>query len=208
MATTPAPARARRTGTRRPAPARKALYLAGRNIFAERGYNGTTVDAIVDSAGLAKGAFYHHWASKDDLLREIMLDVMGVQMKLAAEAEQRDEPAATCLRRFIEDLFVIVVSMRKEVKIFHAEVSMLDRREFAEVKAQAEAFHRSARAIVTRGVEAGEFRNVESVELVTWVISGALSYAYRWWPLEEPQSPEEVGRMIGSLLMPGLESRT
>jgi AcrR family transcriptional regulator len=189
---------------RRPAPARRSLYLAGRNIFAERGFHGTTVDAIVEAAGLAKGAFYHHWPSKDDLLRDIMLDIMTEQADLARQSLTWESSATDSLTRFIEDLFGIVVTKRKEAKIFHAEVSMLSRADFAEVRSQAVEFHEAARSLIARGIESGHFRQVESVELLTWVISGALSYAYRWWPLEEPHSPQEVGRLIADLLMPGV----
>ncbi len=33
----------------------------------ERGYNGTTVDEICSAAGTTKGAFFHHFKTKDDL---------------------------------------------------------------------------------------------------------------------------------------------
>jgi AcrR family transcriptional regulator len=190
---------------RRQAPARRTLYLAGRNIFAERGYHGTTVDVIVESAGLAKGAFYHHWPTKDLLLREIMRNVMKIEVDLAAEAASSWEGTPTeVLTRFIEELFVVVIENRKEAKIFHAEAAMLEQRQFAEVQQMSREFHESIRLIIARGIESGEFVELESVELVSWVIAGALSYAYRWWPLEEPMSAGHVGTLIAKMLMPGL----
>jgi AcrR family transcriptional regulator len=35
--------------------------------FAEHGYDGTSLNAIVRASGLTKGAFYHHFASKEEL---------------------------------------------------------------------------------------------------------------------------------------------
>jgi AcrR family transcriptional regulator len=195
-----------RARARRPAPARRALYISGRNIFAERGFHGTTVDAIVDAAGLAKGAFYHHWHSKEELLHEIMAGVIALQADLADEATRWEGSPEASLDRFIQELFKVVVENRKEAKIFHAQVGMLERDDFADVRRTAGQFHDSVRTLISRGIDSGELREVESVELVTWVISGALSYAYRWWPLDEPHSPEEVGRMIGRLMMPGLKT--
>lgn len=193
---------------RRPAPARIALYNKGREIFAERGFHGTTVDNIVDSAGLAKGAFYHHWSSKELLLCEIMEHIMTVEADLAQEAVSYKGTTLEQLERFLQELFVIVIDHRQEVKIFHGEVAMLEKPEFAEVRRKSEAFHLSLRSIIARGVANGELRDVESVELVTFIISGALSYAYRWWPLQEGLSAEDAGRMISNFLLPGLDSRT
>jgi AcrR family transcriptional regulator len=197
-----------RKRTRRPAPARQILFDTGREIFAELGYHGTTVDRICETAGLAKGAFYHHWSSKDDLLREIMDGIIQVEAELAEQALGWPGTATERMDRFIEELFVIIVRRRPEVKTFHAEVAMLERPDFAPVRDKAERFHAALRKILADGVASGEFRELESVEIVTWVISGALSYAYRWWPLNDSLTPEQAGRMISTFVLPGLKAES
>jgi AcrR family transcriptional regulator len=46
------------------------LETAGR-LFYEIGYDQTSVQAITDSVGVAKGTFYHYFDSKEDLLRQL-----------------------------------------------------------------------------------------------------------------------------------------
>ena len=46
---------------------REALLQTAARVFAERGYAGTSVDRIVAAAGLSKGTFYWHFASKEEL---------------------------------------------------------------------------------------------------------------------------------------------
>ena len=46
---------------------RKILDVSQR-LFQEKGYEGTTVQDIVDALGLSKGAIYHHFRSKEDIL--------------------------------------------------------------------------------------------------------------------------------------------
>ncbi len=48
---------------------REALLLAARELFGARGYADTSLDEIVRSAGVTKGALYHHFASKEELFR-------------------------------------------------------------------------------------------------------------------------------------------
>jgi len=51
--------------------------------FAERGYDGTSVAEICDRAGVSKGAFYHHFPSKQDLFLELLerwLDLLEDQL--------------------------------------------------------------------------------------------------------------------------------
>jgi TetR/AcrR family transcriptional regulator, transcriptional repressor for nem operon len=43
---------------------REKLLRQGMKSFYEHGFNGTTVDAILESSGVPKGSFYHHFKSK------------------------------------------------------------------------------------------------------------------------------------------------
>ena len=49
-------------------PSRKeALLEVAANLFYEQGYNATGIKQIIDEAGIAKGTFYSHFKSKEDL---------------------------------------------------------------------------------------------------------------------------------------------
>ncbi len=51
---------------------RERIHEAGLELFNARGYTGTTVRELADACGVAPGAMYNHFASKDDLLFEII----------------------------------------------------------------------------------------------------------------------------------------
>jgi AcrR family transcriptional regulator len=58
-----------------------AILDAARKLFAARGFADTSVDAIAAEAGLAKGAVYHHFRSKEDILDHL---VDAIQAEVAA----------------------------------------------------------------------------------------------------------------------------
>ena len=73
--------RGRRTQRERSETTRRDLLAAARNLFARDGYGATSLEAVVSSSGLTKGALYHHFAAKRDLFRAVFEDE---QRRLAA----------------------------------------------------------------------------------------------------------------------------
>ncbi len=51
----------------KPIDARTGLLNAALNLVREKGYSATTVDDLCAAAGVTKGAFFHHFKSKEDL---------------------------------------------------------------------------------------------------------------------------------------------
>ncbi len=82
-----APARPRTKAAQREATT-AALIAAARPLFAERGYAGVGTEEIVQSAGLTRGALYHHFrGGKEDLFRAVLVQI-------SAETTQRVMQAA------------------------------------------------------------------------------------------------------------------
>jgi AcrR family transcriptional regulator len=51
---------------------RTEILDAAQGLFMGRGYDATTVNDLITAVGISKGAFYHHFASKDDVLRALV----------------------------------------------------------------------------------------------------------------------------------------
>jgi AcrR family transcriptional regulator len=66
---------------------RTLLVEAASTLFGNQGYDRTSVEAIIQQAGVSKGAFYHHFSSKDDILD-------AVAGRMTAEAMDLIRPAA------------------------------------------------------------------------------------------------------------------
>ena len=53
-------------------------------LFVSKGYEQTSVDEIIEEAGIAKGTYYYHFQSKEQMLEEV------IDMMLQAEAERAE----------------------------------------------------------------------------------------------------------------------
>ncbi len=68
---------------------REAILAAARALFSADGYATTSIAAIVDAAGVTKGALFHHFDSKEALFLQIWQDLqleMDVEARAAAAA--------------------------------------------------------------------------------------------------------------------------
>ena len=75
----------RRTQAERRAETRTLILGAARELFAQHGYHGTSVDTILDRAGSSKGGFYHHFADKAAVLEALLTEFEDEGMRRARE---------------------------------------------------------------------------------------------------------------------------
>jgi AcrR family transcriptional regulator len=85
----PAPATRRRSQPERSEATRRALVESARNLFASEGYSDTQLDDVVRSAGVTKGALYHHFQGKADLFRAVFEHEQRRLAKMVSEAYHR-----------------------------------------------------------------------------------------------------------------------
>ena len=70
-----------RTQAERAAETREALIAAARPLFAAHGFADVALETIVRSAGVTRGALYHHFADKTELFAAVF---EGVEAEVAA----------------------------------------------------------------------------------------------------------------------------
>jgi AcrR family transcriptional regulator len=56
---------------------RQRLITVATELFADRGYEATSTEAILERAGASRGALYHHFAGKDRLFEAVVEAVHG-----------------------------------------------------------------------------------------------------------------------------------
>jgi AcrR family transcriptional regulator len=61
------------------------LLVAAEKVFAERGIQGASLDEVAAAAGLTKGAVYSNFASKEDLVLEVMCHRMSEEAQAQAD---------------------------------------------------------------------------------------------------------------------------
>jgi len=72
-------------------------------LFAEQGFDATTVDQIARAAGISRRSFFHYFGSKEDVVLGD-LEALGQQVRAALEARPATETAWEALREAFKTL--------------------------------------------------------------------------------------------------------
>jgi AcrR family transcriptional regulator len=77
---------------------RERILENASELFAAKGYHGTTIDEIVQATGIAKGTFYIYFDSKEELLVEVIKKLIDKTLeRIDREMEEKKEIDAVAL---------------------------------------------------------------------------------------------------------------
>src|SRR3954468_17351663 len=98
------------------------LLAEATRLFARQGYDRTSVQEIVEAAGVTKGALYHYFGSKDDLLHEIYGRVLRLQMERLESIADKEEPVQRRLVEAAADVVITSIQNLDDTKIFFRSI--------------------------------------------------------------------------------------
>jgi len=184
--------------------ARSRVLEAAVDLFADQGYDGTSVAQVIAKAGVAKGGFYHHFASKEELLYEVYGDLIGEQLRRMDGILARREPAAATLRALIVDLVETTAASARPALVFWRELSRLGDERTAEYRRARRRYHDAVRRLVRDGQAAGEFRPVAGADTVTFTIFGFVNELPLWFRPNGRKRPTQLGHELADLILAAL----
>ncbi|MHB9754347.1 TetR/AcrR family transcriptional regulator [Streptomyces sp. BYX5S] len=191
------------------APERRGELLhTAAEVFAEQGYNATTVRKIADHAGMLAGSLYYHFDSKESMLEEILrtfLDELwsGYDTVLDDELGPRET-----LEALVTESFREIDRHRAAVAIYQRESQQLVAQERFEFLAESQRrFERTWLTTLERGVAEQVFRSDLDIRLTYRFVRDTVWVAASWYRPGGRHSPEEIARQYLSMVLDGIAVR-
>lgn len=84
---------------------------AAASLFIRKGYEETTMQDIMEESGLSKGAIYHHFAGKQEILSTMIADA---QMKVNTFFQEMEENAEMTVKEKISRIirYFLIIRIR------------------------------------------------------------------------------------------------
>ena len=167
---------------------RKILDTAER-LFIEKGYDRASLQEIIQETGLSKGAIYHHFASKEEILYAVC-DRIG-RRNGEVLAQVRDNPALNGLEK-IRAMFKASLQPERQAKMFCMMPYLMDNAKFLVTEMRSiftEVVPGFVEPVIRQGIADGSIRTEHPKELAE-----AMMMLSDVWinPITQPTTPEEI----------------
>ena len=172
--------------------------------FSVHGYNKASVDSICEQAGVSKGAFYHHFQTKQDVFLALLDGWLQTFDKVIEASKDRPVPetfqmmteyfpyifesASDNLPMFLE--FLLQAS--RDDKIWQASIAPYRR------------YHKHFASLIKRGVAEGSFVDVDPNLAARLIVSAAMGLLLQSLLDPEGAKWEKVARETMQVMMAGL----
>lgn len=174
------------------------------DLFDRAGYHTTNVAQVAEAVGLRKPTLYHYFSGKDEILfwiHEEFIDLLIEKHRARGEL-----PAAEALLAIMVDVLDLMRTHRGHVRVFFEHYRELSDADRATIAAKRDTYSLLVEDVVVRGIETGEFRDVDA-RLTTLAVFGMCNWAYQWFKVEGPLEPAGVAAFFHDLLLNGLRRR-
>ncbi len=194
-------------------PERRSMVIERvRQVFADKGYHGTTVDDICKACGIAQGTLYVHFKNKDEVFRSVMYDTLDRIQELTRPADidvsGPDDAGEDDLKAFIKQRISTVL---KKVREDRALFRMILREARGLDKEIDEILSRINRVMLTQmeteidiGRRMGLIRDVHPRSAAHLVFGTILIFIVTHFIDSEPPEIEPLSEEITDLVLYGL----
>jgi AcrR family transcriptional regulator len=168
---------------------RDTIWITAIDLFAEKGFEETTIDDIVAAAGSSRRTFFRHFESKRDLMVHPVMDY-ATSLTQAIDACPGKSSAPELFRHVVKEVAQRTVSDTRTCKVMEIAARYPAARE-AQLSRMAELQDRVAAAFARRN------RDEISAHVLAALTLSALSLAYRVW---FAAGRKNIGSAVGRVL--------
>ncbi|WKE65247.1 TetR/AcrR family transcriptional regulator [Gallaecimonas kandeliae] len=166
---------------------RAAITQAASEVFAQKGFQGTSVDDIARAAGVSKGSLYGYFKNKEDIFYATF---QAYQAELMGQCEAAMAAQETMGGRLNACLMVTVLSLQEHIVLFPLTLELWAaassgpaRGSFGQIM---EGMYREFRAMTAGLIQAGqangEFReDADADAAAAWLVGGIDGLMLQYW---------------------------
>jgi AcrR family transcriptional regulator len=183
-----------------PDSARGKLLQTAAHLFRNKGYERTTVRDLAGAVGIQSGSIFHHFKSKDDILRAVMEETIHYNTALMrAELAEAGSVRERVLALIRCELQSIMGGSGEAMAVLVYEWRSLSAQGQADVLALRDIYERIWLQVLGEAKEAGFIKG--DVFITRRFLTGALSWTTTWFRAEGSMTLEQLAEEALTLVL-------
>jgi len=158
---------------------REELVSVAAQLFAERGYHGTSMADLAEAMGVQKGSLYSLTESKQELLVVITREG-AASFHAALDGVPDDAEPLDRVRLALRAHLGVVAAQVSAATVFTREWRFLDEPERSRFRAERRRYEERWSALLREAAERGALRSDLDVEAAVLLVLSAANWAYTW----------------------------
>jgi TetR/AcrR family transcriptional regulator, cholesterol catabolism regulator len=183
---------------------RETILDVATDLFAEKGYTGTTMRDIASAVGILPGSLYAHIDGKETILAEVVERAIDRALEIEEQFFDSSEPPDVRLRRAIATHVNVVAENPKRVLVLLHQWRYLTGKNRKRILAKRRRYADGFTHIVEDGIKDGTFAPTLDPALTVLTILGAINWIPEWYSPKGSASPEEISERITESLLSGI----
>jgi AcrR family transcriptional regulator len=181
---------------------RQAIRDSARELFAARGYAGTSLRHIAMAVGVEVGSLYGHIASKEELLYDLIRSASDQLLEQLKNVVDTDDPPLERLRAAVEEMTRHHAEHREQSLIGSVELRELLPHHHRRVLKQREQVESLFKDLVTDCVKIGYFSDDANITVTAYFLIGVSTSVAGWYNPDGPLTPDDIAMMASEFALP------
>ena len=182
---------------------REDILEAAAQVFRQKGFHGASMNDIAEAVSLQKASLYHHVASKQEILFELLDRALQLLLEQISSITNQNISADKKLRLMIQEYLQILVENIDLASVLLFEHRSLDPRQHARHVPSRDKFELLWKDVLVEGVQAKLFK-CDNPALATRALLGQLNWTITWYRPGGPLTIEKIADEYSELLLNGL----
>lgn len=155
-----------------------AILRTAAQLFADNGYEATSLDTIADRMGMHKATLYHYTKGKEEILYQCLIRSFSDLDKVLEQMEDRSSPPLSRLRTFSKHL---AYAQNSDFGRCLVQVGVRPLAESGnDIKKFQKRLDNTVRSLVTEGIADASIKPCNPA-LISALLFGALNWVPRWY---------------------------
>jgi AcrR family transcriptional regulator len=180
-----------------------SLTAVALRVFAEKGFDGATMDDVARAAGITKASIYHHVSGKEALLERGLTRALDALFAILAEPGAQSGSAIARLRHIVERVAQTTLECLPELSVlFRVRGSSAV---VCEALERRRAFDRIVSELLARAQRDGSVRPDIDARLIARLIFGMSNSVVEWYGSGSSIAREHVTAALLAVAFDGIE---